>query len=386
MKKIVFKKIFLIIVVVFLGGLGGIIADRYIFPYLSSTDYFMKHDWLKKAAEDITVINKTEQVFVKEETSITKISNQISASVVGIISYPQTDAKNSARKNTTSVGPTYGTGLIVTSDGLIMTYEDAINLNNSRYKVVAYDGSSYDAEISGADAYSNLVFLKISAGNLSAVSLGNSDDIKPGEKIIAIGINPGDFSHVYSAGLISNFSPTYNLAGKSISSSDKLEGVFEADLNSEKNYIGGPIVDYTGQVIGVVGTNEADNTQKFFQIPSNKITKVIDRAIKKELDSDPALGIYFIPLTKSYSLVNNLNIDHGALIYSPSGQPGLAIISGSAGQKAGLQINDIITKINDQEININHTLPDLLYQYKKGDLIELVVLRSGQEIKIPVQL
>ncbi|MFA6383496.1 MAG: S1C family serine protease [Parcubacteria group bacterium] len=386
MKKMVFKKIFLILAIVFIGGLGGIIADRYIFPYLSSTDYFMKHDWLKKAAEDITVINKTEQVFVKEETSITKISNQISASVVGIISYPQTDAKNFPRKSTTSVGPTYGTGLIVTSDGLIMTYADAINLNNSKYKVVAYDGNSYDAEISGTDAYSNLVFLKISAGNLSAVSLGNSDDIKPGEKIIAIGINPGDFSRVYSAGLISNFNPTYNLAGKAISSSDKLEGVFEADLNSEKDYVGGPIVDYTGQVIGVMGTNAGDNAQKFFQIPSNKVAKVIDRAIKKELENDPVLGIYYIPLTKSYFLVNNLNIDRGALIYSPSGQSGLAMISGSAGQKAGLQINDIITKINDQEININHTLPDLLYQYKKGDLIELVVSRSGQEMKIPVQL
>jgi S1-C subfamily serine protease len=381
MKKMVFKKILLIIAIVFLGGLGGIIADRYIFPYLSSTDYFMKHDWLKKASEDVTVINKTEQIFVKEETSITKISNQASASVVSVISYPQADAKSLGRKNAI-----YGSGLIVTSDGLIMTYIDAIDLNNSKYKVVTYDGSSYDAEISGTDAYSNLVFLKISASNLSAVSLGNSDDIKPGEKIIAIGTNLGDFSHIYSAGLISNFNPTYNLAGKAISSSDKLEGVFEADLNSEKNYVGGPIVDYTGQVIGIVGTNAGDNTQNFFQLPSNKVAKVIDRAIKKELSNDPSLGIYYIPLTKSYSLVNNLSVDHGALIYSPSGQYGLAVITGSAAQKSGLQLNDIITKMNDQEINAENTLPDLLYQYKKGDLIDLTVLRNGQEMKIPVQL
>jgi S1-C subfamily serine protease len=385
MKNIVFKKIVLIIVVIFLGGLGGIVADRYIFPYLGSTDYFMKHDWLKKASEDVTVINKTEQVFVKEETSITKISNQASASVVGIISYVQIDGKNSLKKGAASIEPTYGTGLIVTSDGLIMTYTDAINLNNSKYKVVTYDGSSYDAEISGKDTYSNLVFLKINAGNLPAVSFGNSDDIKAGEKIIAIGTSLGDLSHVYSAGLISNFNPTYNLAGKAVSSSDKLEGVFEADLNSEKNYVGGPIVDFTGQVVGVIGKNPGDNAQKFFQIPSNKVARVVDRAIKKELDNEPILGIYYIPLTKSYSLVNGLGVDHGALIYSPSGQQGLAMISGSVGQKAGLQINDIITKINEQEISTSLTLPDLLYQYKKGDSVELTILRSGQEMKIPIQ-
>lgn len=379
MLKKISKKVFVIFAVLLIGGFGGVIADRYIFPYLGSTSLFKKYDFLKKGSENVTVINKTEQVFVKEETSIAKISNQVSSSVVSIVSYPGAEDKGSM------IGK-YGTGLIVTSDGLIMAYIDAPNPNSAKYKVIIADGSSYDAEISGQDSYSNLFFLKISASNLPAVSFGNSDDIKSGEKVIAIGTAQNNLNHEYAAGLISNFNPTYNLGGKALSSSEKLEGIFETDLNSRQEYVGGPVVDYMGQVIGVIGVNFSDNEKDFFVIPSNKISKIVNRAIRKELENNPVLGVYYIPLTKGYALINNSKNDVGALIYSASGQQGLAIIAGSPAQKAGLRLNDIITKVNDQPINAANPFSDLLYQYKKGDLIDLTVIRDEQEVKISVQL
>lgn len=382
MIKKISKKSIVILAIMVIGGFGGIIADRYVFPYLGSTDFFKKHDFLKRGSEDVTIINKTEQVFVKEETSIAKISNQASSSVVSIVVYPDTDAR-SGKKSSENLNVQYGTGLIITSDGLIMTYLDMVDPSKAKFKVITSDGSSYDAEVSGRDSYSNLVFLKIGASNLSAVSFGNSDDIKSGEKVIAIGTASSSFNHEYVAGLVSNFDATFNLAGKAVSSSEKLEGVFELDMQSGPDYVGGPVVDYMGQVIGVTGVNAAQN---YFAIPSNKISEIVSRAIKKELDQDPILGIYYVPLTKSYALVNGLKIDQGALIFSGSGQQGLAIIAGSPAQKAGLQLNDIITKVNEQAISAAAPLSELLYEHKKGDAIELTIIRGGQELKIPAQL
>jgi len=386
MIKNVSRKILFVLIIVILGGVGGIVADHYVFPHLSSTNFFSNYDFFKNFTEDVTVINKTEQVFVKEETSISKISNQVSATVVNIASYPDPALKSGVSKSPAAREPKNGTGVIVTSDGLIMTALAAVNSENSKYKVMTADGNSYDAEFLGTDSYSDLSFLKINASNLPVIPFGNSDDTKPGEKLIAIGNSFSFYSHRYAAGLLSSNDLTYNLGGYTLSFSDRLEGIFETDFNFEKNYVGGPIVDYAGQAVGLVSSLKRNGNEEFFQIPSNKVKKVIERAIRKEFDKNPLLGVYYVPITKTYALNNNLSIEKGALIFSPSGQPGLAMIAGSTGQKAGLQINDIITAVNGQEINLENNLPDLLYQYKQGDKIELTVLRNNQELKVSVNL
>ena len=379
------KKIIFILLIMVIGGLGGIIANRYFFPYLSATKLFSKYEFLKKSAENVTVINKTEQVFVKEDSSVEKIASLASSSVVNIISISELERKTMPA-GTASISTKNTTGLIVTSDGLIATYAPDIDPGKTKFKVLTFDGNSYDGQFFGLDAYSNLAFLKISAANLPTVSFGNSDDTVPGEKVLTIGNSLGSFGYLYQAGLLRSFNPAYNLAGKTVSSSEKLEGVFDTDFNLQAALVGGPIVDYSGKVIGMVGFLNKNNGAEYFQIPSNKIKNVIDRAIKKELDQDPSLGIYYLTIDKTLALANNLSRDKGALVYSPSGQQGLAIISGSSAQKAGLAINDIIISVDDQEINLQNSLADILYKFKKGDQIELKVLRNGQELKIPVQL
>jgi S1-C subfamily serine protease len=379
-KKITKKVIFILLLMIF-GGLGGIIADRYFFPYLSTTKIFSRYEFLKKGSENVTVINKTEQITVKEETSISKITNQVSSAVVNIISYPDKDEKNV----TTSV-PKNGTGVIVTGDGIIMSYASAINLENSKYKIMTYDGNVYEATLFGVDSYSNLAFLKAEANNLAVVSFADSDSIKAGEKVVAVANSSGSYANRYSAGLISHFNTGYNISKSVLASSEKLEGVYEADFNFQKYFIGGPVVDYNGQVVGITGVIERDSVQNFFLIPSNTVKVVIDRAIKKELEKNPVLGVYYIPLSETYAIENNLNVDTGALIYSAFGQQGLAIIANSPAQKAGLKLGDIITAVDGDAISLEQSLPELLYKYKKGDNIKVEILRGEKQLTIPVQL
>ena len=377
------KKIFFGLTIILLGGLGGIIAEHYLFPYLSENAFFSKYEFIKKASRNVTVINKTEQVVIKEEFSIEKIINQVSSSIVNIISY--TEDPTGKKINFSSVIKN-GTGTIVTSDGIIMTYASAILNKNVRYKVILFDGNVKDAEFLGIDAYSQLAFLKIEANNLPTISFANSTDAKIGEKIVAIGNNALNYSNRYSSQILGSFDANASLFGSNISSSEKLEGFFKTNLPPDDAYVGGPIVDYLGQVVGIIGIIENGSTKDFFQIPSNKVKNVLERAIRKDLESAPYLGIYFLPLTKTYLALNKVSRVNGALIYSASGQQGLAIIANSPAQKAGLKIGDLIIAFNGQEINQEKTLPDLLYQYKKGDLIELTVIRNNQELKIKVQL
>lgn len=388
MKKKIIKRLVLLALLLVFGGLGGIIADRYLFPYLSATKTFSKYAFLRKGSENITVINKTEQVTVKEETSISKITNQVSSSIVNIISYRGDEAKSQAAKKplAAKTAAKNGTGIIVTGDGMIMAYAAGIDLTDAKYKVMTYDGNAYDAVLLGVDNYSNLAFLKINASNLSVASMGDSDGVKPGEKVIAVSNSSGSYANKYASGLISDFNPAYNLAGLSVSSSEKMEGIYETDFNYQEYFIGGPVVDYNGQVVGIAGVIEKDNASSFFLIPSNKARAVIDRAIRKELDANVFLGAYYVPISKTYAVENGLAVESGALIYSASGQSGLAVIANSPAQKAGLKLGDIVRAVDGKEVSAEHSLSDLLYSFRKGDKVELTVLRDGQEIKLPVQL
>jgi len=377
------KKIFFGLMIIILGGIGGILAEHYLFPYLSESAFFSKYEFIKKASQNVTVINKTEQVVIKEEFSIEKIINQVSSSIVNIISYTEDPTGKKINSNPAIKN---GTGTIVTSDGIIMTYASAIINKDARYKVILFDGNVKDAELLGIDTYSQLAFLKIDANNLPTISFANSTDAKIGEKIVAIGNNSPGYSNRYSSNVLGSFDANANLFGSNVSSSEKLEGFFRTNFSADEAYAGGPIVDYLGQVVGIIGVSENGLSKDFFQIPSNKVKSVLERALHKELTSAPYLGIYFLPATQTYFALNKVSRENGALIYSASGQQGLAIIANSPAQKAGLKIGDLIAALNGQEINQEKTLPDLLYQYKKGDNIELTIIRNDQELKIKVQL
>ncbi|MFZ2975101.1 MAG: S1C family serine protease [Candidatus Moraniibacteriota bacterium] len=375
-----FKKTILILGIVLIAGLSGIIADRYFFPYLANSRFFAKNEFLKKATENVTVINKTEQVYIKEESSINKITNQIVPTIVNVVSYQE----NANNKNNL-ISSTNNTGEILTSDGIIMTSASAI-IPNGNYKVILNDGNIHDAKILGIDKWSNLAFLKIIASNLPVMPFGNSDEYNPGEKLIAISNNTPNYQNKFTAGLLSSFDTSFNISGEALSKAENIEGVFLTDFNEKILSIGSPVIDYSGQMMGVTGSAMKNGRLEYFQIPSNKIKLILEKVIDNSLDSSIALGIYYLPINKSLALANNLSTEQGALIYSASGQQGLAVISNSSADKAGLKINDIIKKVGDEEITNKNNLSDILYEYKKGDKVEFTVLRVGKEMKLEVQL
>jgi S1-C subfamily serine protease len=386
MKTKIIKFLMLTAFIFFVGGIGGVYFDQNILPSIRANKQLSRLSFFKKTSENVTIINKTEQINVTGDDLINEISSQASNAVVNIVSIGNpTSAKSLVNKNIKENGLS-GTGVVITSDGMIVTYRNAIIEKDASYKVFLYDGSYYDATLVGVDEFTNLAYLKTNATNLTSISIANSDDYHPGRKLIAIGNAFGEYQNRYSAGFLSNINKSFNLAGKALSSSEKFEGVFETDFNSTGQYLGGPVIGYDGQLVGIIGSSLIDNKVEYFVIPSSVVKKSLDLAIRNSLDSRPYFGAYYISITKEYSILNNLKSDRGALIFTPSAKQGLAIIANSPAEKAGLKINDIITMVNNQGINLDNPLSNLLNQYKKGDQVELTVLREGNEMKILLQL
>ncbi len=378
-----FKKSLIIITIVLIAGTSGIIADRYLFPYLASTQFFSHYEFLQQANKDVTVINKTEKVYIKEASSVSAITDPVIASIVNIISYSN-NTENS-KQNSLVTNFKNGTGEILTSDGIIMTYVTAINSQDAHYKIITSTGDSYEGKLIGIDSWSNLAFLKIETTNLPVIPFSSVSEYQPGEKIITIGNNFSNYQNRFSVGILNSFDDTFNISGH-IDSSEKMQGVFLTDINNQYLSPGDAVFDYSGQFMGIVGSKMVNNQNKFFIISSHKVENVLKKVISKTLDTNPVLGVYYKPLTESYGLVNKLKNKNGALIYAPSGKQGLAIIAGTPAAKSQLKINDIIEKVDDQKVDDQHNLSAILYNYKKGDEITLTVLRNQKEIKIKIQL
>lgn len=381
--KRIAKAIFALVVIFVVGGFGGVYFDQHVLPFVRTNKYLSRINFLKRSAENVTVINKTEQVTIKEDDSINEIASQASNSVANIISL---SSQKDALTKTMKTQDQSGTGVVVTSDGVIVTYRTAIIEKNATYKVLLFNGANFDAKLIGVDEFSNLAFLKIDASNLTAISFGDSSNVAPGKKVVAIGNSSGEYQNRYAAGLLSNIAKTYNLAGKTVSSSEKLEGVFENDFNNQEEYVGGPVIGYSGDLIGIVGTTVVDGQNKYFQVPSNVVQESLKDALQGGFENRPFLGAYYVSITKEYAVAHGLNRENGAMIFSPSGKQGLAIISGSPAESAGLKINDIIISVNDQVINLNNPLSNVIAQFKKGDTINLLVNRDNNEVNVQVKL
>lgn len=377
-------KIILSLLVIFsVGGVGGLYIDQQVLPFIRTNKYLSRIDFLKRSAENVTIINKTEQVTIKEDDSINEIASQASNAVANIISLgSQKDPLTKLVKSTDQSG----TGIVVTSDGVIVTYRGAIIEKNATYKVLLFNGASHDAKLLGVDEFSNLAFLKIEAKNLTAISFGDSDSVSPGKKLVMIGNSFGEYQNRYAAGLLSNVAKNYNLAGKTVSSSEKLEGVFESDFGNQQAYVGGPAIGYSGDLIGIAGVIVIDGQKQYFQIPANVVQKTLELAIAGEIENRPFFGAYYISITSEYAIAHGLSRNKGALIFSPSGKQGLAMIVGSPAESAGLKINDIILAVDGKDVNLENPLSNLISQYKKGDTIELLLQRDNEEIKISAKL
>jgi serine protease Do len=310
------------------------------------------------------------------ESTITDAVAKVGQSVVTIV--------GTIPGQMTFFGPTgdqqvSGSGVIISKDGYILTNNHVVE-GTSKVVVILADGKQIPARIVGTDQYADLAVLKVDNPVPDVATLGNSDTLKPGETVIAIGSPLGDFKNTVTVGVVS-------ATGRSIDTGKgySIEDLIQTDAAINSGNSGGPLVDLSGKVIAIntlvvrsggLGGTIAEGLG--FAIPSNTASAVADQIIQKGFFARPYLGIRWQTISPDIATTYNLPVQWGAFISD--------IVAGSPAEKAGLQKGDIITKIGDVSIDETHSFINALFTYKPGDVVNLDVVRNGQHLQVQVTL
>lgn len=289
------------------------------------------------------------------------------------------------KKQKTKIGG--GSAFIVSPDGLIITSQHVVNDPEADYSVVIEPTIKYPAKVIARDPINDLAILKIEdkKKEFPYLELGDSDDLKLGQSVIAIGNALGEFHDTVSTGVISGLSRFIKAFGGVQGGTESLRGLIQTDAAINPGNSGGPLIALNGKVIGV-NTAVVMGAQSIgFAIPINYAKKDIREVMEYGSIRRPFLGIKYILLTKAISEKNNLPVSFGALVVREilGNSP---VIKGSCADKAGIKEFDIILSVNDEKVNEKNPLSHILDNYKIGDTVKIKLLRGKKKLLLNVTL
>ena len=308
------------------------------------------------------------------EGSITSIANAVSKSVVSIVT--STDQKSFFSNETTSQTAA-GTGFILSSDGYIATNKHVVS-GASKIGVILDDGTAYeDVELVGTDPLNDFAIIKINnVNNLSPVKLGDSKTTSAGQQVVAIGNALGAYQNSVTSGIISGKGRSLTATDSGRTQYETLSDMIQTDAAINGGNSGGPLVNAAGEVIGINTAYASQGNNVGFAIPISSVKGIIKNVLSGKGFERAVIGVRYINLTPTIAKEKNLSVTRGALIASSKNNK--AIISGSAGDKAGLKENDIITAVNGTEIGSSGSLSSLIGEYSVGDTVKITVVRGGK--------
>lgn len=274
-------------------------------------------------------------------------------------------------------GPQQGTGsgVIYTSDGYIITNNHVVSFAED-IQVTLFDNRKFPARLIGADPKTDLAVLKIETNNLPTLELADSDKAKVGQWVLAVG-NPFDLTSTVTAGIIS--AKGRNI--KILQETDAIEAFIQTDAAVNPGNSGGALVDDRGRLLGI-NTAIATQTGSFsgysFAIPSNMMQRIVDDLVEYGAFQRPYLGINIYDLDSDVAKELNLNISQGVVVES--------LVDGGSAQFAGLRPKDVIIKVDKRQVKSVPELQEIVSRAKVGDVLNVTLVRKGEELDIPVSL
>ncbi|MEK9151493.1 MAG: trypsin-like peptidase domain-containing protein [Patescibacteria group bacterium] len=288
-----------------------------------------------------------------------------------------------------------GSGFFVSSDGLIVTNKHVVSDLQADYTVIASGGQEYQATVLARDPGNDIAVLKVEGSPRSssgeagsgfpALSLGDSDRIKVGQTVIAIGNPLGEFANSVTRGIISGLKRSVS-AGSSFGDTERLTDIIQTDAAINPGNSGGPLFGLSGEVIGVNVAMASGAENIGFALPINQVKRIAQQVEETGKITIPYIGVRYVLLDETIQKANSLPYDHGALIVRGQTVTDFAVIPGSPADKAGLMENDIILEINGEKIDADHPLGNAISKYAVGDEITLKVWHKGDVKDVKVKL
>lgn len=262
-----------------------------------------------------------------------------------------------------------GSGFVLTPDGYIATNYHVIG-DADTIQVTFYNGDSYDAEVVGGDEDYDIAVIKVEAENLKPVTMGDSTLLSVGDRVLIIGNPLGELTFSMSGGMVSSVNRAIDVEGVPFN-------MIQTDASINPGNSGGPMFNQYGQVVGIVSAKYTQSSSGAsaeglgFAIPINDVAAMIqDIMTNGFITNKPYLGVQAMSMTEQIASQFRYDITQGVFIS--------AVDEGGAADKAGLQMGDVITKVDDHEIKDMADLTIVKKQYSAGDTVTLTVYRQGE--------
>lgn len=270
-----------------------------------------------------------------------------------------------------------GTGFVVDSVGLVVTNKHVVSSGNPEdYSVILKDETEHKVEKIWRDALNDLAILKIEGSGFQAVTLGDSDQLKVGNYVIAIGTALGEFRHTVTTGVVSGLGRGITAGDSWGSFAEQLDNVIQTDAAINPGNSGGPLINSAGQVIGVnVAVSQSANNVGF-ALPINVVKESIKNFNEGGQFERAFLGVRYQVINRETAIMNEV----------PAGAYVREVVEGSTAAEAGLEVGDIITKFDGEKLDQENELAILIAKKKIGDLVDIEYWRQGETKNVTVTL
>lgn len=268
-----------------------------------------------------------------------------------------------------------GSGVIISEDGYVVTNKHVIN-EAEEIEVVLNDKRSYSAKLLGTDPSTDLALLKIEATKLKHLEFSNSDKIKIGEWVLAVG-NPFNLNSTVTAGIVSAKARSINILNRR----NSIESFIQTDAAINPGNSGGALVTTRGELVGIntaIQSNTGSYTGYGFAIPSNMVQKIVSDLKNYGEVRRAYIGINIADINQNLSEELKLNGNDGVLVTN--------ILNDGAAKKAGIKKFDVIISINGNKVNSVSQLHEQIIQFNPGDKILCKIRRKGITKEIEIEL
>ena len=370
--------------VILASVLGGAISER-LFGYKILDKFFPPR-------QGVSSSEVLQQRILTEESVVIEVAEKVSPSVVtvGIIKTqrvldlfewdPFMDPFGFFRQPKSKeqkIQRDIGSGFIISADGLVVTNKHVVADTQAKYRVITKDDKEYEVKKIYRDPVNDLAILKIDASGLKPVELGDSDKLKVGQFVIAIGTALGQFRHTVTTGVISGLGRGITAGSPFEGYVERLDNVIQTDAAINPGNSGGPLLNSAGQVIGVNVAVAAEGQNIGFALPINLVKESLANFEKTGKFERPFLGVRYRMISQDLALLNDV----------PQGAYVVEVVEGSPADRAGIKEGDIITKLDGQPVREKDGgLAKLIAQKKIGETVRLTIWRDGEQKEVTATL